>query len=238
MAVVTKMTYTNTLKDKFSWKNMKSLMEYIGTYNSGSQAFAIDANTNDIQDTGQALCFFEGEPHILDVDAALDISADTEGTLTAWATATSYTLGQFIKDDSNYSKRYLCIQAHTSDSTNKPGDSEDSDLYWEQRDHEAVNAVGTSITKDYDQWFMATVKRDGTLTLWKAGVEAAHDNAICVVPQYDPKTYCVIGFLHIANETSSAFVVGTTGLDTASVTDTFLQACGPVFPHSDNWDAN
>jgi len=235
MAAVSLTNYTNTIRDKFSYKNMQNLMEYLSTYNSNTQTLAIDATSQDIQTTGTGLLFFEGIPHINAVDAALDISADTEGTLTAWATATSYSVADVRSNDG---LRYFCIAAHTSSADSEPGVGQDSDTYWEYRPHGATNASGTSLAAGYDQWFMATVKRDGTLTLWVAGDAALHDNAVCEVPHYDPKTYCVVGFLHIANETSSAFVVGTTGLDTASVTDTFIQVVGPVFPHKDNWDNN
>jgi len=236
MAAVTLTTYTNELENKFGYRPMQNLMAYLATYNANTQTLAIDANTNDIQTTGTGLCFFEGDPHILPADAALDISACTEGTESAWATATSYTLGTSVV--TNDSVRYLCIQTHTSAAATEPGTGENWVEYWEARKHGATNASGTSIAAGYDQWFMATAKRDGTITLWESGDAALHDNAVCKVPHYDPKIYCVVGFLHIANETASAFVVGTTGLDTGSVTDTFIQAIGPVFPHKDNWDAN
>lgn len=237
MAIVSLTSYTNELENKFAYRPMQNLMAYLATYNANTQTLAIDATPADIQTTGLGLCFFEGDPHALPADAALDISACTEGTLTAWATATSYTLGtSVIKNKDEI--RYFCILSHTSSADDEPGYGMDTDTYWEARPHSATNASGTSIAAGKDQWFMATAKRDGTLTLWEAGDAATHDTAICEVPHYDPKIYCAVGFLHIANETASAFVVGTTDLDTGSVTDTFIQAIGPVFPHQDNWDQN
>ncbi|MCK4814932.1 hypothetical protein KA005_04105 [bacterium] len=234
------------LADKFSYRNMQTLMEYLSTYNCETQAFAIDANSNDVQTTGTALAFINGQPVTLAADAALDISACTEGTETAWASGTAYVVGDVRKNDKDI--RYLCILAHTSrdgsDSDyidNEPGKSDNWSRFWEQRDHSAVNASGTSITHDYDQWFICLAKKDGTISLWEAGDEAAATvGAECKIPQFDCKTYVAIGLLHIVGEVDAgtAFVVGTTALDGTSVVDTFIQLTGPVFPHSDNWPKN
>lgn len=228
----------------FSHKRMKQVMEYLSTYNMESQVLAIDANTENIQTTGTAAAWINGQPCAPAQDAALDISGCTEGTLTAWATAQSYSVGD-VREGAD-GKRYVCILAHTSrddsDSdyiNNEPGSSDNWARFWEQRDHNATNASGTSITSLYEQWFVALAKKDGVISLWEAGDEAASTTgAECKIPQFDPKTYVAIGLLHIKNATGSAFVVGTTGLDAASVTDTFIQITGPVFPHPDNWDTN
>lgn len=225
---------TQNIKNKFSFKPMQVLAAYLGTFNCESQVIAIDANTEDIQSTGTKLAMINGQPEKIEVDAALDISGDTEGTLTAWADDTSYSVGDVR---SKGGQRWRCIAAHTSDSDNKPN-GPTGDTYWEEQMHSATNASGTSISAGYDQWLLVTAKAGGTLTVWEAGDEATTGNAVCKVPLYDPKLYVPIGFLHIANGTSSAFVVGTTGLDTASVTDTFVQVTGPVFPHEDNFDRN
>lgn len=231
---------------KFSYKNMKSLMEYLSTYNMESQAVAIDANAEDIQTTGTAIAFINGQPVTIAEDAALDISACTEGTETAWATATSYAVGDVRKDSKDM--RYVCILAHTSRDgsssdyiNNEPGNSDNWARYWEQRDHNAVNASGTSITHDYEQWFLILALKTGVISLWEAGAEALHTvGAECKIPQFDPKTYVAIGLLHITSEVNAgtAFVVGTTSLAEASCEDTFINLTGPVFPHPDNWDKN
>ena len=231
---------------RFSYKAMKQLMEYLSTYNMETQAFAIDgANSENVQTTGTAAAFLNGQPVAPAEDAELDISACTEGAETAWATGTSYAVGDVVKNGGG-DVRYVCILAHTSrdnsDSDyicNEPGKADNWAKHWEQRDHNAVNASGASITAAYEQWFLCLAKKDGTISLWEAGDEAASTTgAECKIPQFDPKTYIPIGLLHVKNATDSAFVVGTTGLDTASVTDTFIQLTGPIFPHPDNWDTN
>jgi len=230
----------------FSYKNMKNLMEYLSTYNMESQAVAIDGNAEDIQTTGTGMAMLNGQPVILAEDAALDISACTEGTLTAWASATAYVVGDIRKNTSDM--RFVCILAHTSrdgsDSdyiNNEPGKSDNSARFWEQRDHSAVNASGTVITDDYEQWFLILAKKDGVISLWEAGDQAiTTTGAECKIPQFDPKTYVAIGLLHIlaAVDAGTDFTVGTTSLAEATCVDTFLNLTGPVFPNVDNWDAN
>ncbi len=231
---------------QFNHKAMKSVMEYLSTYNMESQVVTIDGTANDITNTGGAAAWFCGQPVALAQCDPLDISACTAGTETAWATATAYVIGSVIKN--SFDIRYMCIKAHTSrdgsDSDyicNEPGKSDTSENYWEQRDHKAVNASGTSITHDYDQWFLITAIIDGTMQIWEAGDEAtAVLGAECKIPQYDPKTYCPIALLHLVGEVDggTAFVVGDDDLDETSVVDTFIQLTGPVFPHPDNWDKN
>ena len=92
---------------QFSFKAMKSLMEYLSTYNVSTQAVAIDATSTDIQTTGTGTAIFCGQPVTLAEDAALDISACTEGTETAWASATAYVIGQTV--DNSFGVRYMCI---------------------------------------------------------------------------------------------------------------------------------
>lgn len=233
-------------ESKFSFKNMQTLMSYLATYNMETQAFAIDANSENVQTTGAAMAMINGQPVTLAEDAALDISACTEGTLTAWASGTAYVVGDIRKDSKE--KRYVCVEAHTSrdgsDSdyiNNEPGSSDNWAKFWEQRDHNAVNASGTVIQHDYDQWFIALALKTGVISLWEAGDEAlASTGAECKIPQFDPKTYVAIGLLHIVGEVDAGtdFTVGTTALDGTSVVDTFIQLTGPVFPHPDNWDKN
>ena len=233
---------------QFSYKPMKSLMEYLSTYNMESQALALDSGaTNDIATTGTALAFINGQPVVLASETGLDISACTAGTETAWAVDTAYVIGDVVQN--SHGVRYMCRLAHTSkDGTdsdytnNEPGKSDNSDRWWEQRDHAAVNASGTSITHDYEQWFLVTAIIDGTLQIWEAGDEATIVlGAECKIPQFDPKVYVAIGLIHITSlvDAETAFVVGTTSLAETSCVDTFIQLTGgPIFPHPDNWDKN
>ncbi|MCK4791991.1 MAG: hypothetical protein KAV87_50125 [Desulfobacteraceae bacterium] len=233
-------------ENKFSFKNMQTLMSYLSTYNMTSQAVAIDANAENIQTTGTGIAMINGQPVTIAEDAALDISACTEGTETAWAKDTSYSVGDVRKDSKDM--RYLCILAHTSrddsdsnEINNEPGSSDNWARYWEQRDHDAVNASGTVITDDYQQWFLILAKKDGTISLWEAGDQAiTTTGAECKIPQFDAKTYVAIGLLHIlaAIDAGTDFTVGTSELSAATCVDTFINLTGPVFPHPDNWDKN
>lgn len=228
---------TVNFEKKFSYRKMQQLMAYLTTFNCESQALAIDANTEDIQSTGTKAMFINGQAEVCEEDVALDISADTEGTWTAWATATAYSVGDVRKNSLGNLHPYRCIVAHTSKASNEPGFGADWAEKWEPVLHTAINASGLSISANRDQWLMVTAKADGTLTAWVAGDEATAGNAILKVPLYDYKQYCVIGFMHLTNA-AGAFVVGTTGLDDGSMTDLYINVTGPVFPHPDNWDKN
>ena len=217
-----------SLKSLFSDKITRLLMGYMATYNMEDQALAIDAAPENIQDTGTGSVMLNGMPLTLAVDAALDISADTEGTLTAWATATSYTINNIRKNRDG--DRFRCILAHTSAAADQPGYGPNWETYWEVSHHEAVNAVGNVITATgYSQWFMATAKADGTLTLWLAGDEALDGYEELKVPVYDPKEYIVLGFLHI-----NASVEHTMGTTTLATVGTFFQHLGFCFPHAES----
>ena len=231
---------------QFNHKAMKSVMEYLSTYNMESQQVATDGTANDITNTGAAAAWFCGQPVALAQCDPLDISECTAGTETAWASGTSYAIGGVVAN--SFGVRYMCILAHTSrdgsDSdyiNNEPGKSDNSERYWEQRDHNAVNASGTSVTHDYDQWFLITAIIDGTMQIWEAGDEATIVlGAECKIPQYDPKVYIPIALLHISSllDAETAVVIGTTNLASISTIDTYIQLTGPVFPHPDNWDKN
>ena len=228
----------------FSFKAMKSFMEYLSTYNTATQAVAVNGTLN-MQTTGTALAILNGQPTTLAADTTLTIATCTEGTLTDWATATSYAIGDVaggLKDG----LRYVCTEAHTSrDNTsdlyinNEPGSSDNWANYWEQRDHNATNAAGTTMTTLSDQWFLILAKKDGVISVWEAGDEALTSLGVeCKIPQFDPKVYVPIGLLHVANGSASDFTIGTTTWATGSVTETYIQLSGPIFPHPDNWDKN
>ncbi len=228
----------------FSFKAMKSFMEYLSTYNEATQAIAVNGTLN-IQSTGTAAAILNGQPVTVAVDALMTIKGDTTGTDTDWVTATSYAIGDVaggLKDG----LRYVCTKAHTSrDNTsdlyinNEPGYSDNWAAYWEQRDHNATNAAGTSITTLSGQWFLVLATLDGTLSIWQAGAEGLTTlGAECKIPQFDPKMYIPLALLHVANDSASAFVLGTTSFATGSVVETYIQLTGPIFPHPDNWDKN
>lgn len=239
----------NGLREKFSFKNMRELMGYLSTFNCETQTLAIDGSAENIQTTGTHLVMINGQPCYLAADAAMDISADDdEDTLTAWATATSYSVGD-IRTNGGESTRYRCILAHTSrndsDSdyvNNEPGSADNWQRFWEKAPHGASHGADAVIEDDEEQWFMVTAQKDGTLNLWQAGDAAdISSGAECKTPQYDAKLYCPIGFMHVKNETGVDFTMGTTDLNDSTgsnITTTFMDVTGPVFPHPSNWNAS
>jgi hypothetical protein len=217
-----------SLRKMFNYKPMRMIMGYLSTYNMETQAVAIDANAEDIQTTGTGAAIINGTPVVLAEDPALVILSDTEGTLAAWATATSYSVDDLRKNKDE--KRFRCILAHTSSAATQPMYGESWETYWEVQHHEAVNAAGDVITgAGYSKYYMITAKLDGTITLWICGDEGLDGAEVMKVPVYDYKEYVVIGFLHV--NAAAAHTMGTTALTTVG---TFFDAIGPVFPHPDN----
>lgn len=234
MAVTTTPSYTQNLRKKFSYKAAQEMMSYLGTFNCESQTVAKHSSNVDIKSTGTKAAFINGQPVTLEVDAAMDISADTtETTLTAWATATAYTAGN-IRQATDGS-RMRCILAHTSSADDEPHKGYNWETYWEDAPHGATNAAGATVGASTSRWFMVTAQHDGTLNVWTAGDAAADGSEVCKVPQYDAKLYCPVAFMHV--NAAAAFTMGTTTQSSSNVV-TYLQVTGPVFPHEDNWDAN
>ena len=229
-----------SLKKMFSYKAMRMVMGYLSTYNMEDQALVIgDSDAGNIEATGGGSLVINGIPYTAgDASTEIDLSADTEGTLTAWAIATGYSVDDLRSTPgSSFSTplplRWRCIQAHTSNADNKPGGATGF-LYWEVQYHEAVNAVGNvSSGNGYSQWIFVTLKKPTAsaptvLTAWEAGDEALDGYEELKVPVYDYKEYCPVGFIHINHD--GAFTFGTTALTTIG---TFFQAIGPVFPDAD-----
>jgi hypothetical protein len=222
--------------EMFNYRPMQQVMEYLNTFNMATQAIAVDANAQDIQSTGTGWAMLNGQPEQIEVDAALDISADTEGTLTAWATATSYSAGDIRKNSDNV--RFRCILAHTSSASDEPQKSSSWETYWELAPHAAVNATGLSIADGSGAYLLITAKADGTLTVWKAGAVAT--SPVCKIPQFDAKLYVPVALCLYSNSAgdSAADVIGNASTCDFSTYGTFVQLIGPVFPHPDNYDKN
>lgn len=228
---------SNGLDKFFNYVPMKEMAKYLNTYNIATQQIAIDGvNTENIQSTGDGGIVINGNFYACAEDEELDISEDTEGTETAWATATSYSAGDIRKNGAE-NIRYRCILAHTSSTDNEPGNGMRSYLYWEEAPHNAVNASGAVVTTLYERWVLITAKSDGVLTMWLAGDEAtiASGAAQLKVPQFDPLTYCPVAIAKIAKDDAGNLTIGTTAL-TGDIT--FYQLTGPIFPHKDNMIAN
>ena len=247
MASLTTVNPAQDLANKFSFKNMKAMLDYLNSRSCETQVVYFHTTSEEnLISTGTKAVIFNGQPMKLTAETDADISACTAGTETAWATETSYSLGDVVKNGNN-DDRYFCVEAHTSRDnsdaayiSNEPGLSDNWGRFWEQRDHDAVNASGTEITTLNEQWFLITAIADGTLQIWEAGSESAYGTAEaeCKVPWFDPKTYIPLAFAHVKNASGATITIGTTDFDATSVTTTWLQLTGPVFPHPDNWDKN
>ena len=247
MAGLLSVNTAQALHEKFGHKNMQMLMDYMKTQNCEDQTVAVSSSTGeaDIGASGTKTIIMNGQPIYMTASSDLDISSSTtETSITAWATDTGYTEG-LIRE--NNEMRYRCLVAHTSRDASsgseykpvEPGNSDTWEKYWEQYPHSAVNASGATLEDDYDAWFLVTSTDGGVLNVWEAGGAQAVGTAECKVPQFDPKEYCAIAFMHIANtQTSTDFVLGTTNWSTSGVGQTFHAVTGPVFPHADYWDKN
>ena len=77
--------------------------------------------------------------------------------------------------------------------------------------------------------FVFTLKADGTLTT-RAGLLTAASLAAITFPAI-PAGEVVVGFLVVENGTASDFVGGTTALDTASLTCTYVNTPFPFNPN-------
>lgn len=237
MASLTTANVAQQLENKFSYKNAQVMMQYMSTYNCESQIVA--EATGSLDSTGTKMAVLNGQPIYLASGTADLTLTSPEDSLTAWAVDVTATLGMIR---TNGGKRWRCILAHTgkdgSDSdyiNNEPGASDNWEHYWEEAPHGAVSVNTESMTLSKDQWFLVTQSAGALMQMWYAGDEAATGYAECKVPQYDPKMYIPIAFIHIAN-TTTAHVFGTTAMSTPTVVT--LQITGPIFPHSDYWDAN
>lgn len=232
------MATQHTMLDKFGYIHMKNLVSYMLTRNHESQTIAIDGNSNDIQSTGTKGVMLNGENLILPVDAAYDISAELP--YAAWATATAYTTAGAVSevthiDPDGILRHYVCISAHTSGTyDDEPMVGAVWETYWRELKKWAVAAVADVITTGTDRDYLVCAMYDGTLRIFKAYNSAGS----LQIPAYDPTRYVAVGLLNIANATGSAFTVGTTGLDTASVTDTFIQLTGTILPDVTLLDVN
>jgi len=86
-----------------------------------------------------------------------------------------------------------------------------------------VNGEGTTvdianIADDYQGYLMAVIDSAGTIKFTQGPIVAI--TATVTRPRC-PANHCPIGDVLIYNESGAAFVVGTTGLDTSGVTDTY-----------------
>ena len=254
MAGLSTVNPAQDLAKKFSFQNMKTLMDFVNTRPCESMAvqqYDASSDEENLETTGNLAAILNGQPIYLNDDLKVDLSGSTEETVTgrtAWTTGESFTAGDILMNpgkETEGSVRYRCIEDHTSRDNsdiayicNEPGASDIGTRYWEVRPHTAVNANGSVIQDNYDQWFLVTALTTGVLQAWEAGDEMADGTAECKVPLFDPKTYIPLAFLHVANLTGTDWTFGTTDFDddtSDNVVTTYLQLTSYVMPHPDNW---
>lgn len=224
---------TQDIGKLFSFKPAQMLELYKSTKNCADQVIAADGvNVENIQSTGGKSALINGQPETLEQDAELDISADTtEVSLTAWATATAYSVGDIRQADNGV--RVRCIKAHTSSADDEPFVGGNFDQYWEAAPHAAVNANGTIVTNGYAQQFLVTAKADGTLQIWEAGDLTLGTSAVFKCPVFDPKVYVAVASVLYANSDTGAHTIGGASCD-FSTYGTFTQIIGSIAPTAEN----
>ena len=220
---------------KFSFRPMQDLAGFIRSMNMATQAFAIDANAENVQSTGTAACVVNGVPVAsLTADAELDVSADLQ--LSVWLTATAYTSAdmRYVEDAQGNKQYYRCIASHTSSASLKPGQKDSINTtwrdYWTPSSQTAVAAVGNSIAQDDTYNYLCLATALGILTL----VKADDGSGNLQIPNFEPEMFVAIGYLTVT-PTSGAHVLGTTVLTTVG---TFTQIIGPAMPQGSAIDKN
>jgi hypothetical protein len=223
---------------KFGYAPARDFASFIRTANMASKIFAVDANAENVQTSGQTHLVLNG----LHITAsgktdALDISADVQ--LTIWLTAQSYTTShmRFVEHQGRL-VFYKCILNHTSSALNKPDEDnlrEDATwkTYWVRSTQTARQASGDYIPTANSRYYLALMQNaTDTLTLVTAGDIALDADVKLVIPNFEPEMFAAIGTLLI---NSVGFTLGTTS--TAGVS-TFAQLLGPVFPTGKGIDSN
>ncbi|GAF72082.1 unnamed protein product [marine sediment metagenome] len=234
--------------DDFSYAAMKQYAAYANTFTHASGTLAIDSTTTQIKTAGGQVATMNGQilKAVIAASTGLNLATEhREQAKAAWADGSSYSLGSIAWNDGI---RYRCITAHTAEdditattTVNEPGHSDNWAAYWEKAPHAAVYAgnassgAGGELTSKWERWYMVTAESDGSLGMWEAGDEVL-GTAVLKVPQFDPKMYVVCGFIHIDNQLSSTFTIGSGSL--SSTTETYINQIGPVWPHPDNFAAS
>jgi hypothetical protein len=231
------MATLNNFQKAFNDISMREFAGYFLTRNMASQVLAIDANANDIQDTGTAAAMLNGKVIMnLTADAALDIS--NEAPYAAWAASTAYTLGGILSevthaDTEGITQHLVCISAHTSSAAgagaalNEPYVGGDWKTYWRELRVWAVDATADSVANGTTKYFLVCALEGGVLRVFKA----YHPTTLELrIPAFDPTRYIPIGFITWPNASGGALVLGTDNLATLNAVALYTDLIGPVFP--------
>lgn len=226
------------LSDAMSYEISKAMARYQATYSVVTQALAADTNANDIQTTGTAIQFFDGTPVKLPVDAAMDVSAEANESVTAWANATSYSVGNIRSnsDAEGSNVRLRCIKAHTSNAINdEPLVASRWEEYWVREPHNVSKIGGTVVAAGNQVSYLVLAKRDGTLVTANIGNQINSASPMVMkIPRFDPYTYSPVGFVTVVNaDPSNNYNIGNVA-DTTNMTTTYDNLTAPIFPHLDN----
>jgi len=230
------------LSTAMSYDIMQMMARYMSTYNVSTQTLAADANKENIQTTGLGIAIFDGVPFRLPADAALDISAESNESVTAWATATTYTMSHATpvirKNDGaeDVNVRFRLLATHTSNADSEPLIGSRWEDYWTREPHDVATAAAGLIGFGNTREYLVLANRAGTLSTALCGDDANSTTGFTLkYPRFDPFTYCPVGFVHWINvHTSGNSTIGTTAYDATNQTTTFHQLTQPIFPHVDN----
>jgi len=225
------MAIKNPWLDRYSSEPMQEYMRYALTHACGAATIAIDAVASDIQSSGGELMFINGFPYLDAGDAAYDISAELP--YATWAVDTAYTTmgtaSEVVGSDGNH---YVCILAHTSAVANEPGVGTTWATYWKQLKRWAKAAAGDILPDGYSRYYLVCTLYDGTLRIFNAYDPENPNSGVLHIPWYDPERYCPLGFLLVANASAANFILGTTLLSAAGITDTYIDVIGRVYPNA------
>jgi hypothetical protein len=173
----------------------KRFFEAKNTVNYATQALALDANAWDIQSTGGAICFINGEFILaLTGDAAFDISAGLQGK--AWVSGSSYTQPSTSPQMRQVEGRqFVCILTHTAAAINKPLSGRNWRTYWKESDSTAINASGKITTYLKSRYVLVCADRKGELSCWLAGPQKLDADVVVVIPRFEAEIFCPIGLI-------------------------------------------
>jgi len=226
------------LSSAMSYEIAKAMARYQATYAVATQTLAADANANDIQTTGLKIQFFDGTPVKLPADAAMDVSAEANESVTAWANNTAYSVGDIRSnsDAEGSNIRLRCTQAHTSNAINdEPLVASRWEEYWVREPHNVAKIGGTVVAAGNQVSYLVLAKRDGTLVTANIGNQINSASPMVMkIPRFDPYTYSPVGFVTVVNaDPSNVYNIGNVA-DATNMTTTYDNLTAPIFPHLDN----
>jgi len=219
-------------------KIAQNILQYSKTFSCGLAGLDIDdANTEDIESNNTIVLTINNIPYPSTADAAYVI--DTELPYAAWAATATYTAMGILSEVTNrIGHHYACILGHVATAADEPGYGANWETYWRKLDRWPTMAYGDVVANGTTKYYLVCALSVAGAQVLRMFNAYNPDTLAIQIPAFDPFRYCPVGMVSIANASGSDFIVGTTGLDTGSVTDTYYDFTGPVFPAAECLDRN